>query len=144
MNVCIKPIISHFLIFCIFFPGACCPSGVWEDNYGNIYSLASIPSRNFLFAPVGTFGTVDITATDCGTWEVRPLNEFDPPPLPATTIVWIAENPEPNPMDGCCYAIRFEGWSANGLQCTRITGMFNNVGGKCTQAGNMFLDVMPF
>ncbi len=144
MNGCIKSITSHFLILSILFIGACCPSGVWEDNYGNIYSIVSIPPGNLIFGPVRTYGTVDITDSGCGTWEIRPLNEFDTPPLPASNIVWIAENPEPDQTGECCDAVRFEGYSLSRLQCDRIIGVFHNLGRRCTQSGNMFLDVQGF
>jgi len=47
-------------------------------------------------------------------------------------------NPNPNPADQCCYAFRFDGQVA-GSGCVVILGDYRNVGGKCQQSGQMFL-----
>ncbi len=141
MNTRLKSIIRYFFLFCIFFTGACCPTGAWEDNFGNEYNLASVPPASIFDPVVGTMGNVDLSPSNCGIWTVRPPSELEPPPLSTTTIVWIAVNPAPDPTDGCCYAIRFEGNSTDIFQCNRIEGIFQNVGGKCDQIG--FMSLVP-
>jgi hypothetical protein len=122
-------------IFLLFFP-ACCPTGAWEDNFGRVYSIVTTPSPD-LDQPILTSGTVDTMDLGCGVWPIRPPGEGEPPQAPGD-VAWVAENPNPNPADQCCYAFRFDG-QVTGSGCSVIIGAYQNVGGKCQQSGEMFL-----
>jgi len=116
--------------------GACCPTGAFEDNFGRFYSLVTIPTDDSL-QTFNTSGTVDTRDMGCGVWNIRPPGELEPPVEPGDTA-WVAVNPNPNPADQCCYAFRFDGRQA-GSGCILILGEYENVGGKCFQSGQMFL-----
>ena len=115
---------------------ACCPTGAWEDNFRRVYSLVTLSpiEEN---QPFLTTGVVDTRDMGCGIWTIRP-------PLPGEPAVregytaFVAENPNPNPADLCCYAFRFDGQVA-GSGCLLILGEYQSVGGKCEQSGQMFL-----
>ncbi len=110
-----------------------CPTGGYEDNFGRFYSLLTILESDFDL-PIGTSGTVDTRGWGCGVWNISPV----PPSDPENPIAWQAENPYKNPADQCCYAFRFDGRVAPG-GCAVILGTYENVGGKCHQSGQMFL-----
>lgn len=115
---------------------ACCPTGAYEDNFGRFYTLVTIPTDDSL-QTFATTGTVDTRDWGCGIWNIRPPGELEPPAEPGD-IAWVAVNPNPNPADQCCYAFRFDG-EVTGSGCVLILGEYENVGGKCQQSGQMFL-----
>ena len=115
---------------------ACCPSGAFEDNFGRFYTLVTLPTDNSLQTFI-TSGTVDTRDMGCGVWNIRPPGELEPPVEPGDTA-FVAVNPNPNPADQCCYAFRFDG-RETGSGCVLILGDYLNVGGKCEQSGQMFL-----
>jgi hypothetical protein len=119
----------------MLFP-ACCPTGAFEDNFGRFYTLVTIPTDDSL-QTFQTSGTVDTRGMGCGVWNIRPPLDGEPPVEPGDTA-WVAVNPNPNPADQCCYAFRFDGQVA-GSGCAVILGEYQNVGGKCQQSGQMFL-----
>jgi hypothetical protein len=116
---------------------ACCPTGAWEDNFGRFYSIVTNPSMDF-GQPTQTTGTVDTRDMGCGVWSIRPPGEGEPP-VATGDVAWVAENPNPNPADQCCYAFRFDG-EVTGSGCSVIVGEYRNLGDKCQgQSGEMFL-----
>jgi len=119
---------------------ACCPSGIWLDNFGNQYRLLTLsaPSPD---EPRDIEGTVDTLGFGCGIWTVRNLLP-DEPYDPANRVAFVAENPSPSPYDNCCYAFRFDG-NETGLGCVAISGQYQTVGGKCNQSGPVILEVFP-
>ncbi len=117
---------------------ACCPSGVWLDNFGNQYQILTFPAT----APDtarDTAGSVDTLGFGCGIWNIRNLNP-DEPYAPANKVSFVAENPYPSPYDNCCYAFRFDG-NETGLGCVALSGQYQTTGGKCEQAGPMIIEV---
>jgi hypothetical protein len=115
---------------------ACCPTGPFEDNFGRLYALVTIPTDDSL-QTFETSGTLDTGDWGCGLWSIRPPGELEPPVAPGD-IAFVAVNPSPNPADQCCYAFRFDGRLA-GSGCTVILGEYQDVGGTCEQRGQMFL-----
>lgn len=128
------------LLLCVVILPSCCPSGVWEDNFGFIYQLFTVqPGENLV--PWITTGVMDTGEMACGIWKVRNLRLRELPVAPGTEIAFIAQNENPNPTDHCCYAFRFEGNPEDG-DCFFVTGTYWSVGGKCQQSGPMYLDVI--
>ena len=117
---------------------ACCPSSppFYEDNFGRLYTLLTTPGPDFE-QPLQTIGLVDTRDMGCGVWNIRPPLDGEPPVEPGDTA-FVAVNPNPNPADQCCYAFRFDG-RETGSGCILILGEYRNVGGKCEQFGQMFL-----
>lgn len=131
--------IRFFFLFGLasaLFP-ACCPTGAWEDNFGRSYSLVTFPPAE-PDQPFLTRGVVDTGDMGCGVWNVRAPLPGEPTVDPENPVALVAENPNPNPADLCCYAFRFDGQTA-GSGCLLILGEYRNVGGKCEQSGQMFL-----
>jgi hypothetical protein len=118
----------------------CCPSGAWVDNFGSLYSIVTFSPAEF-DQPFLTTGVVDTRDTGCGVWSIRPPAEGEPAVDPENPVAWVAENPHPNPADQCCYALRFDGQIV-GSGCDLILGEYRNVGGKCEQSGQMFLQAV--
>jgi hypothetical protein len=116
---------------------ACCPTGAWEDNFGRSYSIVTL-SPTEEDQPFLTTGLVDTRDMGCGVWAIRPPLPGEPAVDPENPVAWVAENPNPNPADLCCYAFRFDG-QVTGSGCFLILGEYRNVGGKCEQSGQMFL-----
>lgn len=119
---------------------ACCPTGAFEDNFGSLYSLVTLPTDDFN-APFLTTGAVDTRDMGCGVWSVRPPEPGEPAVDPDNPVAWVAVNPDPNPTDHCCYAFRFDG-QITGSGCILILGEYRSVGGKCQQSGQMFLQAV--
>ncbi len=143
-----KTVFSHsanklLITFLVGFTlSACCPSGVWEDNFGSVYQLMTLPieepdgSQSSSFQTVGTVDTMDM---GCGVWEIRiPTATEMPADHDQFNLIWVAENPNPNPADQCCSALVFKGDSA-GSYCNLLTGAYTNIGNKCTKSGSMYL-----
>jgi hypothetical protein len=120
---------------------ACCPTGAFEDNFGRSYSLVTFPPTDYIPGdeePFLTTGVVDTGDMGCGIWNIRPPLPGEPAVDPENPVALVAENPNPNPADQCCYAFRFNG-QVTGSGCVLILGEYENVGGKCQQSGQMFL-----
>lgn len=118
---------------------ACCPSGVWQDNYGSVYNILTTPSEEQP-GVLETTGYVDaFPDAGCGLWDIRPPQgeQYDP----TKSVVFVAQNRQPNPTDACCYAFLFEGDPA-GSGCLYVGGSYRNIGGKCTGQGEMYLQVV--
>ncbi len=121
--------------------GACCPSGAWIDNFGSLYSIVTLSPGGF-DQPFLTTGVVDTIELGCGLWNIRPPAPGEPPVTEENPVAWVAENRNPNPADQCCYAFRFDG-QVTGSGCGLVVGEYRNVGGKCEQTGQMFLQAAP-
>jgi len=121
---------------------ACCPSGVWQDNFGSIYQLLTLPIVESDVSPRSSFetvGSIDTMDMGCGVWQIRsPTAAEMPADHDQFDFIWVAENPAPNPADQCCSAVLFKGDSA-GSYCDLLTGEYTNIGDKCTQSGSMYL-----
>jgi len=129
------------LVLCLgFLSAACCPSGVWLDNFGNQYQLLTFPATA-PDSPRDSAGSVDTLGFGCGVWQIRNLNP-DEPYDPSYSIAFVAENPYPNPYDNCCYAFRFDG-NETGLGCVALLGEYRTVGGKCNQSGPLIIEAYP-
>lgn len=127
------------LFFLAFGLQACCPSGTWKDNFDAIYQLLSTPPPA-LGLPIQVVGSVDTRGLGCGIWDVRPPLPGEPYD-PTAEVVFYAVNPYPDPNDNCCYAYRFEG-KEEAIGCVLFIGDYETVGGKCSQSGQMFLEVV--
>ena len=118
---------------------ACCPSGVWKDNFDALYQILTTPPPT-LGLPNQIIGFVDTRDIGCGVWNVRPPLTGEPWD-PLAEVVFYAVNPYPDPNDNCCYAYRFEG-KAEGPGCILFIGDYETVGGKCSQSGQMFIEAV--
>lgn len=117
---------------------ACCPSGVWKDNFNAVYNLITLyPSDRSL--PNQVTGTVDTRDAGCGVWNVRPPEPGEPYD-PTKDVIFVGVNPSPNPADNCCYRYLFQGISD--FSCLTIIGEFETIGGKCNEQGDMYLEVV--
>lgn len=126
---------------------ACCPSGAWEDNFGRSYSFVTLPDNlddpdSLFTGPFSMFGTVDTKDLGCGVWSISGEAISD---LTNRYIVsFVADNPNKNPADQCCYNFLFEG-ERRGSGCVIIFGTYEADYGyeagqkKCSQSGEMFL-----
>ena len=119
---------------------ACCPTGVWLDNFGNQYQILTVPSL-LPDTPRVTGGTVDTLGWGCGIWNVRELLPGEPYD-PANPVAFVVENPYPNPYDNCCYSYRFDGGETSS-GCVALRGRFQTLGGKCNQSGDMVIEIFP-
>jgi hypothetical protein len=126
------------IFLCCLTVSACCPSGIWLDNFGNQYQILTFPS-SVPDTARETAGSVDTLGWGCGIWEIRPLNPGEPYD-PANEIAFVAENPQPTPYDNCCYAFRFDG-NETSLGCVTLSGQYQTIGGKCDQSGSMVIEV---
>jgi hypothetical protein len=135
-----RPVFSPWFPIFLFLltVSACCPSGIWLDNFGNQYQILTFPS-SVPDTARETSGSVDTLGWGCGIWNIRPLNPGEPYD-PANAIAFVAENLQPTPYDNCCYAFRFEGNETN-LGCVALSGQYQTVGGKCNQSGSMVIEV---
>ena len=133
----IRLIFWAFPMVLVLSAAACCPSGVWIDNFKNVYYIVSNPSPT-PGLPRQTEGNVDTRGFGCGVWPIRPLTQGDPVD-PNDMVGWIAENPYPNANDKCCYSFLFKG-NETEAACLTIMGQFQNIGGKCHQSGPMILE----
>ena len=121
---------------------SCCPSGIFEDNFGSIYQLVTttVPGSNPLDPALEVTGTVDTAAMGCGIWTVRNIRFAElPPDWRLYDLLIVAENPTPDAADTCCQAFSFKGNTQDGA-CVRIEGYYENIGTKCTQSGEMYLE----
>ena len=120
-------------------PAACCPSGVFVDNFNSLYQILTAPPP-LSGLPFQTSGWVDTRGLGCGVWNVRaplPGEPYDP----QYAVVFYAENPTPDPNDNCCYGFRFDG-NQQTPECRVVSGAYSNVGGKCTASGSMTLQAV--
>ena len=118
---------------------SCCPSGAWVDNFNALYNLITVPP-DVPGSLLQVSGTVDTRGAGCGIWSIRPPKPgeiYDP----INPVVFVGENPSPNPLDNCCYRYLFQG-NTSGAGCLTILGEFETIGGKCEESGSMFLEVV--
>ena len=115
---------------------ACCPTGIYEDNFGAVYQLFTDfgSPEDDAFAVLGTADTGEI---GCGVWTLAGTSrKLDV----GRFVEWKVTNPNQNPMDACCYEFQFVSDPVD-PDCLYISGEYAMTGGKCTQSGPMFLEV---
>ena len=117
---------------------ACCPTGIYQDNFGAVYELFTDFRSTEEEDTFVVLGTVDTREIGCGVWTLagtsRKLVE-------ERRVEWIVTNPNPNPRDACCNAFHFEG-QVTDATCSFISGEYAMTGGKCTQSDPMYLEGM--
>ncbi len=137
-SLALRPWFPIFLLG-LLCASACCPSGIWMDIFVNQYLIVTTPSVDPNTARI-TEGSVDTLGWGCGIWDIRPLTAGEPYD-PANQIAFVAENPYPTPYDNCCYAFRFDG-NETSTGCVTLTGLYETIGGKCSQSGNMVIEAI--
>ncbi len=128
-------------ILCLF-AFACCPSGVWLDDFGNQYQIVTAPSLDPMSTPRVTGGSMDTRGWGCGIWDVRPLDPAQYPDetyKPGYQLAFVAVNPHPSPYDSCCYKFRFDG-NETSPGCVAVEGQYESRDGKCNQSGPLVLE----
>jgi hypothetical protein len=129
---------------------ACAPTGAYEDNFGSFYSLVTVPfdPDNIFNGPYSTSGTVDTRAMGCGVWPITGESFRDS--SGSFVLTFVADNPNKNPADLCCYNFRFEG-ERSGSNWALIFGTYeadfnypkDGIERKCEQSGEMYLFSAP-